>query len=65
VRRVIAEKGLPDWDGSPRRRSMYLATVDCATSKPSLSSSPWMRGADDRTTILKLSQRVLADGISV
>jgi hypothetical protein len=24
---------------------MYLATVDWATSKPSLSSSPWMRGA--------------------
>ena len=24
---------------------MYLATVDCATSMPSFSSSPWMRGA--------------------
>src|SRR5882762_7843454 len=24
---------------------MYLATLDWATSKPSLSSSPWMRGA--------------------
>src|ERR1035438_445303 len=24
---------------------MYLATLDCATSNPSLSSSPWMRGA--------------------
>jgi hypothetical protein len=24
---------------------MYLATVDWATSKPNLSSSPWMRGA--------------------
>src|SRR5271169_4714582 len=23
---------------------MYLATLDCATSNPSLSSSPWMRG---------------------
>jgi hypothetical protein len=25
--------------------AMYLATVDCATSIPSFSSSPWMRGA--------------------
>jgi hypothetical protein len=25
--------------------AMYLATVDCATAKPSLSNSPWMRGA--------------------
>jgi hypothetical protein len=24
---------------------MYLATLDCATSNPSLSSTPWMRGA--------------------
>jgi hypothetical protein len=24
---------------------MSLATLDCATSNPSLSSSPWMRGA--------------------
>src|SRR5262245_47353542 len=24
---------------------MYLATLDCATSNPSLSNSPWMRGA--------------------
>src|SRR5215475_13197997 len=27
---------------------MYLATLDCATSSPSLSSSPWMRGAPQR-----------------
>src|ERR1700745_1836179 len=24
---------------------MYLATLDCATSNPSLSNSPWIRGA--------------------
>jgi hypothetical protein len=24
---------------------MYVAIVDCATLNPSLSSSPWMRGA--------------------
>jgi hypothetical protein len=45
VRRVIAEKGLPALRRWPSRRFMYLATVDWATSKPSLSSSPWMRGA--------------------
>src|SRR6516164_3644746 len=27
------------------RHAMYLATVVCPTSMPSLSSSPWMRGA--------------------
>jgi hypothetical protein len=33
------------WLGGPRRLTMYLATLDWATSNPSLSSSPWMRGA--------------------
>jgi hypothetical protein len=28
------------WLGGPRRLSMYLATLDCATANPSLSSSP-------------------------
>ena len=32
-------------DGGPRCLIMYLETVDSATSKPSLSSSPWLRGA--------------------
>jgi hypothetical protein len=29
------------WDGGPHRLTMYFATLDCETSKPSLSSSPW------------------------
>jgi hypothetical protein len=33
------------WFGGARRLTMYLVTLDCATSNPSLSSSPWMRGA--------------------
>src|SRR6266849_4265828 len=32
-------------DGGPRRRIMYFETVDSATSNPSFSSSPWIRGA--------------------
>src|SRR5258707_10011665 len=32
-------------DGGPHRLTMYFATLDCETSKPSLSSSPWTRGA--------------------
>jgi len=32
-------------DGGRRCFAMYLATVDCATVKPSFSSSPWIRGA--------------------
>jgi Repeat of Unknown Function (DUF347) len=33
------------WLGGPRRLTMYVATVDCATLNPSLRSSPWKRGA--------------------
>jgi len=45
VWRVIAEKVFQPCDGGPRRRTMYLATVDWAISMPSLSNSPWIRGA--------------------
>ena len=44
--------GSPGWPQRPRLlwRTMaygtiYLETVDCATSNPSLSNSPWIRGA--------------------
>src|ERR1700738_2294081 len=42
VRRVVMQEGLPSLArlGGPRRLTMYLATLDCATSNPSLSSSP-------------------------
>jgi len=34
------------WDGGgPLLRAIYLATLVCPTSMPSLSSSPWIRGA--------------------
>src|SRR5450755_3814425 len=36
------------WLGGTRRLTMYLATLDCATSNPSLRTSPWMRGAPQR-----------------
>jgi len=45
VRRVVTQEGSPSLAGRPRRLTMYLATLDCAISNPSLSSSPWMRGA--------------------
>src|SRR5712691_11769272 len=41
----LCKKVRHPWLGGPRRLTMYLATLDCATSTPSLSSSPWMRGA--------------------
>src|SRR5882762_5177376 len=41
----LRKKDCHPWLGGPRRLTMYLATLDCATSSPSLSSSPWMRGA--------------------
>src|ERR1019366_3568539 len=34
--------------GGPRRLTMYLATLGCATSNPSLRTSPWRRGAPHR-----------------
>jgi hypothetical protein len=46
--------------GAPRRLTMYLATLDWATSNPSLSNSPWMRGAPQRefsTLIRRISAR--------
>jgi hypothetical protein len=36
------------WLGGPNRLTKYLATLECATSNPSLSNSPWMRGAPKR-----------------
>jgi hypothetical protein len=46
--------------GAPRRLTMYLATLDWATANPSLSNSPWMRGAPQRkfsTLIRRISAR--------
>jgi hypothetical protein len=37
---MVAQKGLPAGEGGPRRRGMYLATVDWAISIPSFSSAP-------------------------
>ena len=39
---------LQDCEGGLRSRTMYLETVDWATSNPSISSSPWIRGAPHR-----------------
>jgi hypothetical protein len=41
----LCKKARHPWLGGLRRFTKYLATLDCATSNPSLSSSPWMRGA--------------------
>jgi hypothetical protein len=38
---------------------MYLATVDCATVKPSLSNSPWMWGAP-QSLFSRLMRRINA-----
>src|SRR5262245_43188053 len=43
--RMVAQECPPRLLGGPRCLIMYLETVDSATSKPILSSSPWMRGA--------------------
>ena len=40
---MVTQEGAPSLAGRPQ--SFDLATLDCANSNPSLSSSPWMRGA--------------------
>jgi len=42
---VVLEECSPGCEGDFGRRGMSRATVRCETLKPSLSSSPWMRGA--------------------
>src|SRR6266436_4144793 len=44
---MIAQESLPTlgrWSVAPRR-TIYLPTVDSATSIPSINNSPWIRGA--------------------
>jgi hypothetical protein len=41
----LCKKVRHPWLGGLGRLTMYFATLDCATSNPSLSNSPWMRGA--------------------
>jgi hypothetical protein len=36
----LCKKVRHPWLGGDRRLTIYLATLDCATSNPSLSSSP-------------------------
>ena len=42
---VVSRNVFQDCEGGLRPRIMYLETVDWATSNPSISSSPWIRGA--------------------
>src|SRR5262245_48261840 len=42
---MIAQKVFQPCDGGCLLLAMYFATVVCPTSMPSLSSSPWIRGA--------------------
>src|SRR4051794_5064516 len=44
----VGRNVLQPCDGGRLRRAMYLATEVWPTSMPSLSSSPWMRGAPQR-----------------
>src|SRR5882672_11940441 len=42
---MIADNVLQPWDGGCHRLTMYLATLVWPISMPSLSNSPWIRGA--------------------
>jgi hypothetical protein len=48
VRQVVVQKAAPSRGGVLGRRGKYLPTVAWLTSMPSLSNSPWMRGAPQR-----------------
>src|SRR6266404_6830832 len=54
---VIAKKGPPACDGPRLPRAMYFATLVWPTSMPSLSSSPWMRGAP-QSRLARLMSRI-------
>src|ERR1700737_5004767 len=47
---------LQPWDGGSRRLTMYLATLVCPISTPSLRSSPWIRGAAHRGLAMLISR---------
>src|SRR4029077_16436925 len=47
---------LQPWDGGSRRLTMYLATLVCPISMPSLRSSPWIRGAPHRGLAMLISR---------
>jgi hypothetical protein len=56
----LRRKGRHPWEGGPHRLTIHFATLDWATSNPSLSSSPWMRGAPHgglSTLIRRISAR--------
>jgi hypothetical protein len=56
--RVVMQKVRHPWLGGTLRLTMYLATLNGATSNPSLSSSPWMRGAPQNGCLLRNSSRI-------
>ena len=60
--KVIAKKRQPRWAGSGLRVARFIQreTVRSETSKPSLSSAPWMQGAPQvgfSATMRKISSR--------
>ena len=52
-------------DGGPRRPIMYFETVDSATSNPSFSSSPWIRGAPHNGFSLLIRRMRLRSSCSI
>jgi hypothetical protein len=61
---MILQEGAPGLGGGLRERSMYLLTLLSPMSKPSLSSSPWMRGAPQpgfSRHILRIRSRTLRE----
>src|SRR5437879_4680690 len=53
---VIRRNVLQPWDGGSRRLTMYLATLVCPISTPSLRSSPWIRGAPHSALAMLISR---------
>ena len=57
----LRRKAFQVCDDPPPLLAMYLATVDCATSIPSLSNSPSMRGAPTKSSAGLISSDQAAD----
>jgi hypothetical protein len=54
--RMIAPERLPALRRRPPRRTIYLAMLVWPTSMPSLSSSPWIRGAPHKGLAMLISR---------
>ena len=65
VAHVVAQEAAPGRGGTLGRHDMYLPTVAWLTTMPSLSSSPWIRGAPQRGLAMLIRRIRLRTSVQV